>query len=54
MTFRRFWVITPSPLETLFFTNLPQVNIGRDFGAVKGLRSPVVQQNKGQKIMSLS
>ena len=30
--------LTPSPLETLFFTNLLEVSIGRDFGALKGLR----------------
>ena len=29
-------ILTPSPLETLFFTNLLEVSIGRNFGALKG------------------
>ena len=35
----RLKTITPSRLETLFFTNLLEFSIGRDSGAPKGFKS---------------
>ena len=36
--------LMPSLLETLYLTNLLEVSIGRDFGALKGLGSPAKMQ----------
>ena len=32
--------LTPLQLETLFFTNVLEVSIGRDLGALKGYLTP--------------
>ena len=42
--FPTIWVITPLELETLFGAILLEFSIGRGLGALKGLRSSVIQK----------
>ena len=48
-TFPTIFGLTPSLLETLSFTTLLEFSIGRDLGALKGLKSLDIQKLKKPK-----
>ena len=49
MIFRRFGVIAPLQLKIVYLTNLLEVSIGRDLGALKGLTPSQLETLLGDK-----